>query len=85
MELMKQGVHATIPVAKQVAVIYAGTQGYLDAIPVSRIKLFESELFESLDREPCEYLKLFAKEKSMTPEVKAALETVLKRLSVRSA
>jgi F-type H+-transporting ATPase subunit alpha len=85
MELMKQGVHATIPVAKQVAIIYAGTQGFLDSIPVARVRMFESELFEALDREPCEYLKLFAREKAMTPEVKAALEAVLKRLSVKSA
>ena len=40
MELMKQGVHATIPVAKQVAVIYAGTQGYLDSIPTSKVRTF---------------------------------------------
>jgi F-type H+-transporting ATPase subunit alpha len=85
MELMKQGVHATIPVAKQVAIIYAGTQGFLDSIPVTKVGMFESELFESLDREPCDYLKLFAREKAMTPEVKAALEAVLKRLSVKSA
>ena len=85
MELMKQGVHATIPVAKQVAVIYAGTQGYLDAIPVNRVRSFERELFEALDREPCEFLKLFARDKSMTPEVKSALEAVLKRFSVKSA
>jgi len=85
MELMKQNVHAVIPVAKQVAVIYAGTQGYLDAIPVADVKQFESELFEALDRSPCEYLTQFEKDKAMTPEVKAALEAVLKRLSVKSA
>ncbi len=85
MELMKQGVHATIPVAKQVAVIFAGTQGYLDAIPVNKVREFEVELYDALDREPCEYLKLFAKEKAMTAEVKAALTAVLKRLSVKSA
>ena len=85
MELMKQGVHATIPVAKQVAVIYAGTQGYLDSIPTSKVRTFESELYEALDREPCEYLKLFAKEKAMTTEVKAALDAILKRLSVKGA
>ena len=84
MELMKQGVHATIPVAKQVAVIYAGTQGYLDAVPVAKVRTYETELFEALDREPCEYLKLFAKERAMTPEVKTALESVLKRISVKA-
>jgi len=85
MELMKQNVHATIPVAKQVAVIYAGTQGYLDSIPTTKIKAFETELYEALDRSPCEYLTLFAKAKVMTPEVKTALEAVLKRLSVKTA
>ncbi|MEI6563953.1 MAG: F0F1 ATP synthase subunit alpha [bacterium] len=85
MELMKQNVHATIPVAKQVAVIYAGTQGYLDSIPVTKVRAFEFELYEALDRPSCEYLKLFAQSKAMTPEVKAALESVLKRLSVKTA
>ena len=84
MELMKQGVHATLAVAKQVAIIYAGTQGYLDTIPVPRVKLFETELFEVLDREPCEYLKLFAREKTMTVDVKAALDAALKRVSIKA-
>ncbi len=84
MEIMKQGVHATIPVAKQVAIIYAGTQGYLDGIPVNKVGAFEASLFDVLDLEPAEYLKLFARDKAMTPDVKAALEVVLKRLAVKS-
>ncbi len=84
MEIMKQDVHVTIPVAKQVAIIFAGTQGYLDNIPVTKVRQFEAGLFEALDREPAEYLNLFNRDKAMTPDVKAALETVLKRLSVKS-
>jgi F-type H+-transporting ATPase subunit alpha len=84
MEIMKQGVHATIPVAKQVAIIYAGIQGYLDGIPVNKVGAFEASLFDVLDLEPAEYLKLFARDKAMTPDVKAALEVVLKRLAVKS-
>jgi len=84
MELMKQGVHATIPVAKQVAIIYAGTQGHLDAVPVGKVKQFERDLFEALDRAPGEYLKAFARDKAMTAEVKAALDAVLKRISVKA-
>jgi F0F1-type ATP synthase alpha subunit len=82
---MYQGVHATIAVAMLVDIIYAVSEGFLDSIPVTKVGLFVSELIESLDREPCDYLKLFAREKAMTPEVKAALEAVLKRLSVKSA
>jgi F-type H+-transporting ATPase subunit alpha len=85
MELMKQDIRATLPVAKQVALIYAGTQGYLDAIPVARVSAFEAELCEALDRAPCAYLEQFAKDKAMTAEVKAALEAVLSRLAVKSA
>ena len=84
MELMKQDVHVTLPVAKQVAMIYAGTHGYLDAVPVPKLKTFEAALFEVLDREPADYLKRMAAAKAMTPEVVEALEAVLKRLSVRA-
>jgi F-type H+-transporting ATPase subunit alpha len=84
MEIMKQDIHEPIPVAKQVAIIYAGTQGYLDGIPPAKIQGFESSLFEVLDREPAEYLKLFARDKTMSSEVKAALEAVLNRLAVKS-
>ena len=81
MEIMKQNVHETLPVAKQVAIVYAGTNGFLDSIPVNRLRTFETQLFELLDREPADYLKRFAEAKAMTDEVKAALETVLKRLA----
>jgi F-type H+-transporting ATPase subunit alpha len=85
MEIMKQNVHEVLPVALQVAIIYAGTHGYLDAVPLGKIKAFESELAERLEREPKDYLSQFSKDLAMTPEVKAALEAVLKRLSVASA
>lgn len=85
MELMKQNLHAVLPMALQVAVIYAGTQGYLDSIPLNKIKDFENELAERLEREPRDYLEQFARDQAMTPEVKTALETILKRLSVASS
>ncbi len=84
MELMKQNIHEVLPVALQVAIIYAGTQGYLDSIPLNRIKDFEKELAERLDREPRDYLTQFDRDQAMTPDVKTALEAVLKRLSVTS-
>ncbi len=83
MAIMKQNVHDTMPVAKQVAIIYAGTHGYLDAVPVAKLGAFETALFEALDRAPADYLKRFAEARAMTPEVVAALEAVLKRLAVR--
>ncbi|MDZ4827328.1 MAG: F0F1 ATP synthase subunit alpha [Actinomycetota bacterium] len=45
-ELLKQGLHAPMAVEEQVVSIFAGTSGYLDDIPVSEVKRFETELLE---------------------------------------
>jgi F-type H+-transporting ATPase subunit alpha len=46
-ELLKQGLNAPVPVEEQVVVIYAGTKGWLDTIPVEDVRRFESELLTS--------------------------------------
>ena len=78
MQVMRQGVNAPLPVAKQVAIIFAGTNGYLDDIPAARVIEFERRLFEAIDATGQAYIKLFNEKKAMTDDVKAALETVLK-------
>jgi len=45
-ELLKQGINSPMPVERQVVSIYAGTNGYLDGIPVSDVSRFEAELLE---------------------------------------
>ncbi len=45
-ELLKQGLHAPMPVEEQIVSIYAGTNGYLDDIPTSDVKRFENELLD---------------------------------------
>jgi F-type H+-transporting ATPase subunit alpha len=47
-ELLKQPQYAPLAVEEQVAVIYAGTRGYLDGIPTSAVRRFESELLAHL-------------------------------------
>ena len=43
-ELLKQGLNAPVPVEEQCVVIYAGTRGWLDTVPVADVRRFESEL-----------------------------------------
>ncbi len=43
-ELLKQGLNAPVPVEEQCVVIYAGTRGWLDSIPVADVRRFEAEL-----------------------------------------
>src|ERR1700726_3859079 len=47
-ELLKQGLNAPVPVEEQVVVIYAGTRGWLDTIPVSDVIRFEAEFLTDL-------------------------------------
>jgi len=49
-ELLKQGQYQPLPVEKQVAIIFAGTQGLLDALPVDAIHEFEPFLYSYLER-----------------------------------
>jgi len=77
MEIMKQNVHETLPVAKQVAIIYAGTNGYLDDIPVHKVHAFETQFHEALDATYAGFVKLFNEKKVMNDEVKKALDAAL--------
>ena len=45
-ELLKQNLNSPMPVEEQVVVIYAGTNGFLDDIPVADVKRFESDLLD---------------------------------------
>src|SRR5665213_339432 len=47
-ELLKQGLNAPVPVEEQVVVIYAGTRGWLDTIPVADVVRFEAEFLTDL-------------------------------------
>jgi F-type H+-transporting ATPase subunit alpha len=48
MELLKQGQYSPFPVENQVVSIWAGTNGYLDDVPVEDVSRFESEFLEHL-------------------------------------
>ena len=50
-ELLKQGQYQPMPVENQVISIFAGTNGYLDDVPVNRVRQFEEELLDYVTRE----------------------------------
>ena len=47
-ELLKQPQNKPLPVEEQVAVIYAGTHGWADSVPVEQVRRFDTELREHL-------------------------------------
>lgn len=50
-EILKQGIYAPVPFEKQVALIFAGSAGYLDKIEARDIGHYEQDLYIALDRE----------------------------------
>ena len=47
-EILKQNQYVPMPFEKQVLIIYAGLNGYLDEVPLDKIAQFESELLEHI-------------------------------------
>ncbi len=57
MEIMKQPQYSPDPLHIQVAIIYAGTRGYLDDVEIERIKEWERGFFRHLETQYPEYVK----------------------------
>ncbi len=75
-EILKQDVYSPISFDKQVCIIFAGNNGYLDKIDVKNIKKFEHNLYLGLDRE--EKILASIREKwDFTDETKKALSDYL--------
>lgn len=76
-ELLKQGQYSPYSVEKQVVVLYAGTNGYLDEIPVTEVGRYERELLEMIDLKHKDILDSIAETKEMTEANTTKLKQVL--------
>lgn len=74
MELLKQGQYAPFPVENQVVSIWAGTNGYLDDVPVEDVLRFESEFLEHL-RHKTSVLTTLAETNLLEPSTVDALKS----------
>jgi len=76
-ELLKQGQYAPLTVEKQVAIIFAGSQGLLDDLPVDQVRPFEEFLYPYLERKNAQLLPEIANKKELTDELREALTKAL--------
>ena len=88
-ELLKQDKYQPVPLAEQVAVIYAGTQGYLDKVPVSRVREWEAGFIRFLKSEQKDLLAAIEKQKALDDglfdKLKAAISTFNTQFGVEGA
>jgi len=73
-ELLKQPQFSPLPFEEQVASIFAGTQGFLDGIPVSDVTRFEAGLLADLRANHADVLKTIRDSKDLGDEVKGKLK-----------
>jgi F-type H+-transporting ATPase subunit alpha len=57
-EILKQGQNSPLPVEKQVAIIYLGTKGLINSVPVNKVREFETEYLSYLDNKHRDVLDL---------------------------
>ncbi len=73
-ELLKQNQYVPMDVEKQVALIFAGTAGYLDALPVESIHRFEQEYLEYLETKHADILSEISEKKTLSDELRGKME-----------
>ena len=76
-ELLKQPQYQPLPMEKQVAVLYAGTKGYLDTYPLDAITKYEQGLYQFIENKHPEIFKELAEKEELTDELESKLKKAL--------
>ena len=77
-ELLKQPQFSPLPVEKQIAIIFAGTNGFLDDLKVDQIRAFEDGLYKYLDGSQAALLGDIVSKKTLDDDLKNRLKAALK-------
>ena len=82
-EVLKQPQYSPLPVEKQIVIIFAGTSGLLDDLPVEQCRQFESELYAFLDASQPAMLQTIREKKTLDDALKGQINSVLKEFKQR--
>jgi F-type H+-transporting ATPase subunit alpha len=76
-ELLKQPQYKPMPVEQEVMVVYAGTQGFLDDIPIARVQEFQSAFLQYVDASAADLRSQLADKKELTSDLEKRLKDTL--------
>jgi F-type H+-transporting ATPase subunit alpha len=74
---LKQNLYSPYPVEKQVALLFAGTNGFTDGYPESEIARYEQEMLAYMDKEHADVLAAIRDKKEIDASTEAALTKAL--------
>ena len=82
-EILKQNQYAPLPVEKQILIIYAGNRGFLDSIPVGKIRDYEKKLSVFVEKEHGEILTKLRERKQLDAALDEAIGAALTEFNRR--
>jgi F-type H+-transporting ATPase subunit alpha len=84
-EILKQPQYQPLAVERQVAIVFAATNGYLDAIPVEKLREYEEGLYRFLETSHSKLLGTIVQKKILDDDLKASLKAALQEYGKRFA
>jgi F-type H+/Na+-transporting ATPase subunit alpha len=72
-ELLKQGQYQPLPVEKQILIIYAGTNGFVDDLPLSALKKYEEELYTFIESKHADIFGDILKKRELDGDLRAKM------------
>jgi F-type H+-transporting ATPase subunit alpha len=82
-EILKQGQYQPLPLEKQVLIIFAGTQGYLDDLAVEECRKFEDDLYRFVDNAHRGVWEEIRTKKALDDALRATLKAVIEEFKAR--
>ena len=75
-EVLKQRQYVPMPIEKQVIMLYLGTSGFLDQLPIDRVLPFEKEFLEMTETRHKDLLDIIAEKKELTDDIIKRIQTI---------
>ena len=82
-EVLKQGQYQPVPLERQIIIIFAGTQGFLDDLPVEQCRRFEEELYRFIDNAHRDIRDQIRDQKVLDDALRARLRDAIKEFKAR--
>jgi len=82
-EVLKQGQYQPVQLERQIIIIFAGTQGFLDDLPVEQCRKFEEELYRFIDNAHRDIRDQIRDQKVLDDPLRARLRDAIKEFKAR--
>src|SRR5690242_6628235 len=82
-EILKQGQYQPLPLEKQIVIIFAGTKGFLDDLPVEQCRKFEDGLYQFIDNAHSAVWEEIRTKKALDDALRGKVEAAIREFKAR--